>query len=415
MKPGRLGTDPLEGFAAPADETAAKPRARRSKAPKAQAAGPDAVVRPSPSPAPGSRRLPARGSPTAASAPATTLTTLESHFEEVLHEVRARLESEAGLEAGSRRRLEEELRLFSARMGERIETLRSADERDREALASARSLLSADALARLAGRGLLRHRSLVVDAFGYDGVVAQRLEPVIGFLYEKWFRVEARGVEHVPPDGAAILVANHSGVIPFDGLMISAAVRRLHAKHRDVRWLVENEAHHFPFFGLAMSRLGAVRACPENATLLLDRGAVVAVFPEGMQGLRKTISERYRLQRFGRGGAIKLALRMGAPVIPVAVVGGEETYPVLARMEMFAEAIGVPFIPITPTFPVLGPLGLLPLPTRWRIQFGPPVPLGASASAADDAATVSRLNERVRGQVQGMLSDLLGRRRGIFR
>ncbi|MDI7269731.1 MAG: lysophospholipid acyltransferase family protein, partial [Myxococcota bacterium] len=356
-----------------------------------------------------------RAQPVRAPASPSSLTTLESRFEEVLHDLRGRIESEGGLEVGSRRRLEEEMRLFGARMGERLDVLRSADERDREALASARSLLSIDALARLGARGLLRRRSLVVDAFGYEEAASRRIEPLVGFLFDRWFRVEVSGVESVPSDGPAILVANHSGAIPFDGLMISAAVRRRHARRRDVRWLVEDEAYYFPFFGTTMARLGAVRACPENAMLLLDRGAVVAVFPEGSHGLRKTFGERYRLRRFGRGGAIKLALRSGAPVIPVAVVGGEETYPVLARTTLLAETLGVPFLPITPTFPLLGPFGLLPLPSRWRIQFGPPVGMEAGPQAAGDPAAVSRLNERLRGRIQGMVGELLGRRNAIFR
>jgi 1-acyl-sn-glycerol-3-phosphate acyltransferase len=181
-----------------------------------------------------------------------------------------------------------------------------------------------------------------------------------------------------------------------------------------VRWLVENEAHHFPFFGTLMSRLGAVRACPENAQVLLDRNAVIAVFPEGNQGLRKTYRERYRLQRFGRGGVVKLAIRAGVPIVPVAIVGGEETYPVLWRTGVLAELFGVPFLPITPLFPLLGPLGLLPLPARWSVAFGPALRLELPPEAADDPGAVSRANERVRGEVQGLLGELLGRRRNVF-
>ena len=145
--------------------------------------------------------------------------------------------------------------------------------------------------------------------------------------------------------------------------------------------------------------------------MLLEHGAV---FPEGNQGLRKTFGDRYRLQRFGRGGVVKLALRTGAPIVPVAIVGGEETYPLLWRTEVFADLLGLPFLPITPTFPWLGPLGLVPLPAQWRVAFGAPLRLELPPETVDDPSAVSRINERVRGEVQGLLGELLGRRRGVF-
>jgi len=434
VSPGLLGDDPLRDLAASEPE-APKPRkpARKAKAEPSAEAAP--ALR---KPAPRRKRAPSAGAPPApastsaatlgtanlqagAAGPAapppavgSSLTTLEARFEQTLEDVQERLESESGLEAGTRRRLEEELRLFGERMADRLESLRPGDDRDRQAVASARELLTLETLLRLATRRWLRRRSLVVDAFGYDPVGARSFEPLVAALVEKYFRVEARGVESVPSEGPAILVANHAGAIPFDGLVLSYLVRLRHPRHRDVRWLVENEAHHFPFFGTLMARLGAVRACPENAQVLLERGAVLAVFPEGNQGLRKTYGERYRLQRFGRGGVVKLAIRSGVPIVPVAVVGGEETYPVLWRTSLFAEALGVPFLPVTPLFPLLGLLGLVPLPSRWRVAFGAPLRLELPPSAADDPATVSRTNERVRGEVQALLGELLGRRRRVF-
>jgi len=387
-----LGDDPLRELAVP---PAKGPTPKRPRRGSRRAAAPATPVPP----------LPAAGS---------SLTTLEARFEETLRDVQTRIAAEGGVEAGTRRKLEEELRLFGERMAERLEDLRPGEQRDRQAIDSARGLLTPEALLRLATRRWLRRRSLVVDAFGYDPVLARHLEPLVGWLVEKWFRVETRGVEAVPGEGPAILVANHAGAIPFDGLVLSHLVRQRHPRHRDVRWLVENEAHHFPFFGTLMSRLGAVRACPENAKALLDRGAVIAVFPEGNQGLRKTFGERYRLRRFGRGGVVKLALRAGVPIVPVGIVGGEETYPVLWRTELFAAALGVPFLPVTPTFPLLGPVGLLPLPARWRVAFGSPIRLAQSVESGDDPALVSRINERVRGEVQALLGELLGRRRNVF-
>jgi 1-acyl-sn-glycerol-3-phosphate acyltransferase len=385
--------------------------------PAASAPVPSERASSAPPPAPPAPAAPPSVPAAARPAPAaagSSLTTLEVRFEETLRDVQTRIESEGGLEAGTRRRLEEELRLFGERMAERLDGLRPGEERDRQALASARGLLAWDMLLRLATRRWLRRRSLVVDAFGYDPVEARYLEPLVSALVEKWFRVEVRGVESVPAEGPAILVSNHAGAIPFDGLVLSHIVRQRHPRHRDVRWLVENEAHHFPFFGTLMSRLGAVRACPENAQVLLDRNAVIAVFPEGNQGLRKTYRERYRLQRFGRGGVVKLAIRAGVPIVPVAIVGGEETYPVLWRTGVLAELFGVPFLPITPFFPLLGPLGLLPLPARWSVAFGPALRLELPPEAADDPGAVSRANERVRGEVQGLLGELLGRRRNVF-
>jgi len=357
------------------------------------------------------RRATAAGPPAVGS----SLTTLELRFEETLRDIQRRLATEAGLEAGTRRRLEEELRLFGDRMAERLEKLRPGDARDRRLVAGARELLTLDMLLRLATRSRLRRRSLVVDAFGYDPVEARRREPLVALLVEKWFRTEVRGVESIPEEGPALVVANHAGAIPFDGLVLSYAVRRNHPRRRDVRWLAENEAHHFPFFGVWMARLGAVRACPENAQALLERGQVVGVFPEGNTALRKTYGERYRLRRFGRGGVVKLALRTGVPIVPAAIVGGEETYPLLWRTGWFADWLGVPFLPVTPFFPLLGPIGLVPLPVRWRIAFGAPMRLDLPPAAADDTAVVSRINEQVRSAVQALLAELLGRRRGVFR
>ncbi len=159
-----------------------------------------------------------------------------------------------------------------------------------------------------------------------------------------------------------------------------------------------------------MNRVGAVRACPENAERLLAKESVVTVFPEGVYGIKKLFSERYRLQRFGRGGYIRLALRMRAPIVPCAIVGAEETNPLLYRLESMAELFGLPYIPITPTFPLLGPLGLVPAPTRWRIKFGEPIQVGSyGPEAADDQLLVSRLSDRVRNAIQGLLESGLAR------
>jgi 1-acyl-sn-glycerol-3-phosphate acyltransferase len=265
--------------------------------------------------------------------------------------------------------------------------------------------------------GRLGPRSRVedVDEFGYDPSYEQKVLPFFEFLYEKYFRVEVHGVEHVPADGRCLLVANHSGTLPFDGMMLRLAVRREHPQRRDVRWLAEDVIFHFPFLGAFSNRVGAVRACQENAERLLGHGALVAVFPEGLKGIGKLFKQRYQLQRFGRGGFVKLGLRTRTPVVPVAIVGGEETNPMLTRVEVLARALGVPYVPVTPTFPLLGPVGLLPAPTKWKIHFGPPVDLGAhGAEAADDEILVGKLTEQVRGSIQGMLDRALAQRRSVW-
>lgn len=257
----------------------------------------------------------------------------------------------------------------------------------------------------------MRGRSDVVDDFGRDPIATARWEWVLDFLYSRWFRVEATGIGHVPAHGPALLVANHAGSLPYDSAMVMHAIRRDHPARRDVRPLVEDAVFHLPWLGPLMNRIGGVRACPENAERLIAKGEVVAVFPEGLKGMGKLWRDRYRLQRFGRGGFVKLALRTGAPIIPVAVVGAEEALPLLGRVTWFARSVGIPYVPITPTFPWLGPLGMVPLPSKWRIAFGAPLDLTAEygPDAADDRLLVGRLSEQVRGQVQAMVDGLRGK------
>jgi 1-acyl-sn-glycerol-3-phosphate acyltransferase len=296
-------------------------------------------------------------------------------------------------------------------------------------LDSAKELLSTDFYLRKWGRMGLRNRADgrspampepgrdlgEVDEFGYDPVYEQKVLPFFDFLYEKYFRVEVHGVEHLPAEGRCLLVANHSGTLPFDGVMLRRAVSREHAQHRAVRWLAEDGIFHLPFLGSFTNRLGAVRACQENAERLLEHGALVAVFPEGMKGIGKLFKQRYQLQRFGRGGFVKLGLRTRTPVVPVAIVGGEETNPMLSRIEYLTRAIGIPYLPVTPTFPLLGPVGLLPAPTKWKIFFGEPIDLeGYGAESADDEILVGRLTEQVRGEIQQMLDRAVRERRSVW-
>jgi 1-acyl-sn-glycerol-3-phosphate acyltransferase len=253
------------------------------------------------------------------------------------------------------------------------------------------------------------------DEWGYDPSFAAAAEPVLGFLYDRWWRVTATGTEHIPREGRALLVANHAGVLPWDAAMTAAAVRR-GGVQRDARFLVLDWAFGLPWVSVAIRRAGGVPASPYNALRLLEQDHLVMVFPEGAKGVGKPWSERYRLQRFGRGGFVELALRTGAPIIPVAIVGSEEIYPKLGELPGVARLLGAPYFPITPTFPLLGPLGAIPLPSRWRIAFGEPVDLsGLAPEAAEDRATVLELSEELRDRIQGMVLENVIERQGAFR
>jgi 1-acyl-sn-glycerol-3-phosphate acyltransferase len=262
----------------------------------------------------------------------------------------------------------------------------------------------------------MRDRSDAVDEFGRDPHVAAKAEPLLEFLYKSYFRVDARGLGHIPDAGRALIVVNHSGTLPYDGAMIMHAVKREHATAREVRPLVEDFVFHFPYLGTLMNRIGGVRACPENAERLLEQDQLVAVFPEGIKGIGKLYRERYQLQRFGRGGFIKLALKSDAPIIPTAVVGAEEIHPMLTRVTWLAKSFGIPYLPVTPTFPLLGPLGLLPLPSKWFIVFGEPLYFNAEygAEGANDRILVNKLAEQVRSKIQLMIDGLLKERRSVL-
>ena len=294
-------------------------------------------------------------------------------------------------------------------------TLQSLQSETAAVFDTARELLSTDYYLQHWGRLGMRGRSEEVDDFGYDPVYEERFRPFFNFLYTTYFRVETEGIENVPGEGRCLLVANHSGTLPYDGVMLKTAMKREHLQHRDVRWLAEDFIFHFPFLGSFTNRIGAVRACQENAERLLKQEALVAVFPEGVKGIGKLFKERYRLQRFGRGGFIKLGLRTKTPIVPVAIIGAEETNPMLFRIEAFSRALGVPYIPVTPTFPALGPLGLAPAPTKWKIVFGEKISLAEHGpEAADDDILVTQLAERVRASVQSMVDRAVGARRSVF-
>lgn len=253
------------------------------------------------------------------------------------------------------------------------------------------------------------------DEFGLDPAFAEKVKPFFDFLYHDYWRVNVKGIHHIPRMGRGLIVANHSGTVPYDGAMIRLSVLNDHPSRRDVRFLVEDFVYHFPFLGTFMYRTGGVRACPENAERLLSKDHLVAVFPEGVKGIGKEFKNRYRLQRFGRGGFIKLALRTEAPIIPTAVVGAEEIHPIIYKSTALAKPLGIPYIPITPTLPLLGPLGLIPLPSKWTIVFGEPILLADYGPRdAEDQLLVNQLSEKVRLTIQERLTEEIRNRRSVW-
>jgi 1-acyl-sn-glycerol-3-phosphate acyltransferase len=228
--------------------------------------------------------------------------------------------------------------------------------------------------------------------------------------------VQTTGAHNVPAHGRGLIVSNHSGsVFPFDATMIGVGLMKEHPLPRWTRALVLNWAFELPFLSFFLRKIGGVPASPFNATRLLQQDHLVMVFPEGVKGTGKPFSERYRLQRFGRGGFVDVALRTGAPIIPTAVVGAEEIYPKIGDSQLLARLIGAPFAPITPTLPWLGPLGLIPLPSKWRIEFCDPVDLsGYGPEAADDKALLFDISEQIRETIQEKLYENLVKRGSAF-
>jgi len=270
-------------------------------------------------------------------------------------------------------------------------------------------------LRRRLGQLGMRERTGEVDDFGLDPETIRSVGRVLDFLRRRWWRIEVVGLEHVPADRPVLFVANHSGLLPWDGLALAETVAEAHGELRRPRFLIADWLITLPFVQPALARLGGVRACRENAERLLATGRSVVAFPEGVKGAAKTFRDRYRLQRFGRGGAVRLALAAEVPVVPVAIVGAEEAHPILFKLETPARALGLPFLPVTPTFPWLGPLGALPLPSKWVISFGEP--LASSPRAAEQASDdllVARLTEELRAEIQRLVKEALRIRQGVF-
>lgn len=253
------------------------------------------------------------------------------------------------------------------------------------------------------------------DPYGTDQDVIDLMRPLLQFLYRRWWRITTSGLDHIPSHGRAMLLANHSGVLPWDATMITAAVYEDHPAQRLVRSLYLDWFCHVPIIAPLFTALGQVAALPANAVRLLEEDELICIFPEGAKGIGKPFSHRYRLARFGRCGFVRNALQTGAPIIPVAVVGAEEIYPLIGDLTPIARLIGAPFFPVTPFFPWLGIIGAIPLPTRWHISFLPPIETAQyGAAAADDPLIVLMLCEQVRQLIQHELDQRVAARVSIF-
>lgn len=282
---------------------------------------------------------------------------------------------------------------------------------------AAQRVLGSDWEGRLAAFVAALRRRLTgdfeVDEFGFDPQITEVLTAAVEPLAEKWFRLEVRGTENIPTEGGALLVANHSGTVPIDGVITSYAVHKYTG--RNLRPLGADLVFALPFVGQVARKVGATLACTADAERLLTTGELAGVWPEGFKGIGKPYAERYKLQRFGRGGFVSSAMRAGVPIVPVSIVGAEEIYPLVGNVPSLARLLGLPYLPITPFFPLLGPLGLIPLPSKWIIEFGEPIRTDAyEPDAADDPMLLFNVTDQVRETIQQTLYKLLVDRGSAF-
>jgi 1-acyl-sn-glycerol-3-phosphate acyltransferase len=256
-----------------------------------------------------------------------------------------------------------------------------------------------------------------LDDWGRSEGVERALDRTVGdFLYRYWFRCEVEGVENVPSAGGALLAANHAGALlsPGGGI-VAKALREEHPQAREVSIPVERSFRGAPGLSMLMPKVGCVPAHPDNVQrLLYDEQRIVLMFPEGAGATEKLYRDRYRLRRFGRGGFVEAAARGRVPIVPVCVVGAEEAAPVFARLPLLGRLTGLPPVPVTPTFPHLGPLGMVAyLPAKFRVRFLEPIEVELSAIDRDKGLLQS-VSEQVRTRIQDNLFDILGARRSVW-
>ena len=382
-----LGNDPFKRGAAPPSAAVPTPTAA------------------SPSPAPSKSRKPAAKRPVAPAKSGAHETHRHPAEEAIAHSgVEARQTPESAPrapEAASSEALPEPLRPPSTRaaLSDGLEMLRALP-------AWLARTLGETARGIPVGPAIDGMRAALLTGLGMTSEpdLAGKLQPWMDFFYSRYFRVTVEGAHHLP-QGGCLLVGNHAGVIPIDGWMVCEAVVRERPDLMNPRWLVEEPFLDAPFFGALYRGLGALPTSPEEAQGVLSEGRPVVVFPEGLNGTGKSFSRRYQLQRFGRGGFVKLALRAGVKIVPVAIVGSEETFPLLGTLPL-------PFGPL-PFLPI--PASALPLPVKWTLSFGEPLDLeGLDESAADQPGTVERLMDRTRRTLQTQLDATLQKRTSVF-
>jgi len=248
-----------------------------------------------------------------------------------------------------------------------------------------------------------------------EGIFDQTL---VEFFYRYWFRVEVEGVENVPSEGGALLVSNHSGALPPDAAMIGKAIREEHPRPRPLYLTVEHFFKGYPGFSMLVPKIGGVAAHPANVhRLLFDDRQLVLVFPEGRKGTEKLYKDRYRLRRFGRGGFVEAAMRAEAKLVPLCVIGAEEAQPIFTHLHFMQRLTGLIYFPVTPTFPWLGPAGMLSyLPAKFRIRFLEPidtVELGG-ADAVHDKALVQTVSQEIRARIQENLHEMVAKRKSVW-
>jgi 1-acyl-sn-glycerol-3-phosphate acyltransferase len=281
--------------------------------------------------------------------------------------------------------------------------------------------IAAGWIGRLASAAeFLRRRAagdyVVDEETGFDPELNRAvLMPAARALYKGWFRVQMRGLRHVPSAGPALIVGNHSGVLPLDAVMLQVGILDEHPAARNLRLLGADVVYSLPLLGRVARASGHVPARPAEAERLLTAGELVGVFPEGFKGIGKPFSDRYRLQRFGRGGFARTALRTGVPLIPVAIVGAEEIYPMVADWKELAARLRLPYFPVTPLFPWFGALGAVPLPSKWLIEFCDPVPTnGFAPDQCDDDGVIAELADKVKDTIASKIDELLAERGPAF-
>jgi 1-acyl-sn-glycerol-3-phosphate acyltransferase len=240
---------------------------------------------------------------------------------------------------------------------------------------------------------------------------------VVEFFYRYWFRAEVEGIENVPSNGGALLVSNHSGALPPDAATIARAIREEHPNPRPLNITVEHFFKGYPLFSMLIPKIGCVPAHPANVHRLLhDEEQLVLVFPEGRKGTEKPFHQRYRLRRFGRGGFVSAAMRAEAKLVPVCVVGAEESAPIFAHVGLLKRLTGLAYFPLTPTFPWFGPLGMLGyLPAKFRIRFLEPIDTAELGADPDsDKALVQTLSPEVRARIQENVHEMVAERKSIW-